>query len=82
MKYAKRGSRVLAGNMAIPNDLIEEYIGTLCFMVSDFQKGKEEFIDISMTRQQLQDLKDVIDHYLNYTAKYPPHKERAEFLKD
>lgn len=82
MRYAKRGSRVCTGNMNIPNDLIQEYIGTLCFMVSDFQKGKEEFVDISMTRQQLQDLKEVIDHYLTYTAKYPPFKERPGFLKD
>jgi hypothetical protein len=51
-------------------------------MVNDFKKGKEEFVDISMTRQQLQDLREVIDQYLNYTAKYPPYKERSEFLKD
>ena len=82
MKYAKRGSRVLVGNASISKDLIQEYIGTLCFVVSDFTKGKEEFVDISMTRQQLQDLRDVIDQYLIYTAKYPSYKERFEFEKD
>lgn len=82
MKYMKRGSRVLVGNAAIPKDLIAEYIGTLCFVTSDFNKGKQEFVNLSLTRQQLEEVRDAIEQYLVYTDKYPPYKERAEFLKD
>ncbi|MEG5160251.1 hypothetical protein QUB37_07320 [Microcoleus sp. AT3-A2] len=75
MFYLKSDSRVLVGNCAIPDNLIAQYIGTLCCQVESEEK-KYSFVDISLTRQQMIDLADLIHWYLEYTDKYPPVQAR------
>jgi hypothetical protein len=71
----KFGTRVLIGNMGIPDNLIAEYIGTLCYSVQTTDTACK-FVNIALTRQQLKDLADLISWYLDYTDKYPPVESR------
>jgi len=75
MFYMKSGTRVLIGNMGISDNLIAEYIGTLCYSVQTTDTAYK-FVDIALTRQQLKDLADLISWYLDYTDKYPPVESR------
>ena len=75
MRYQKKGSRVLIGNATIPDHLIKDYIGTLCFSTQT-KTGINEFVDIACSREQLEALVVAVSHYLEYTVNYPPHKER------
>ena len=48
MFYMKSGTRVLIGNMGIPDNLIAEYIGILCYSVQTTDTVYK-FVDIALT---------------------------------
>ena len=76
MKYQKRGTVVALGNVAIPHNLITEYVGTICFQ-SETAEGVQEFTDISLTREQFEGLKQAIEDYLNISCRlFPPAEQR------
>lgn len=76
--YTNKKSVPKIGNMKVVIDnLVEEYRGTLCFMTEDCESGEYKFVDISITTEQMQSLKEQIEHYLAFTDKYP-----AQNVKD
>ena len=80
LRYQKKGSRVLIGGYTIPDHLIKDYVGTLCFSTqTEIGTDENESVDIACSREQLEGLVAAVSHYLEYTAKYPPHKEREAF---
>lgn len=49
----------------------------MCFSVKDDQNfNQQKFVDISLTQKQLEDLRDMISSYLDYSFKYPPTEQR------
>lgn len=74
MYYLKPDSRVLIGNCAISNALINQYVGTLCF--ETVEQDSNRFVDLSLSEQQLRDLVEAISGYLAYIEKYPVADER------
>lgn len=69
MFYMKPGTRVLTGNMGIPNSLIRDYVVTL--YLSTTEEDKNKFVDISLSQEQLEGLIAACIQYVNYTNKYP-----------
>jgi len=69
MFYMKPDTRVLIGNVGIPNALIHQYVATLCYQTTEQSENK--FIDISLSQEQLQGLVQAISDYLRYIEKYP-----------
>lgn len=76
--YTDKKSIPKVGNGKIVVDnLVEEYRGTLCFMTGNWEEGEYEVVDVSLTTEQMQSLKEQIDHYLTFTDKHP-----AQNVKD
>ena len=69
--YTNKKSVPKIGNGKIVIDnLTGEYKATLCFMVGEL--GENNFVDVSLTSEQLDSLKEQIEHYQSFTAEYSP----------
>jgi hypothetical protein len=65
MKYQKRNSTVRTGNAMIKK---EGYVITLCFQI-DNDTPRGESCDISLTKNQLEILKKLIEDWLEFMSR-------------
>jgi hypothetical protein len=63
MEYLKRDTHVLIGSSCIPDELKDEYLATLVMELQSDRPPK--FLDVSLSRSQLEMLRDSLVHQLN-----------------
>lgn len=71
----------MIGNAGIPALLINKVLGTLCFEVENLDDlDKHKFIDISLTREQMECLQELLVWYLSWSTEHPPAESRPSVL--